>query len=64
MLSKFLTADEIGAGTLHLVYKDLGLQISWKLVFLIEYFGPILITVLLVAFSKQIYGESKPYTFN
>ena len=33
-----------------LVFKDLGLQISWKLVFIIEYFGPILITALLVAF--------------
>ena len=40
------------------------MQISWKLVFLIEYFGPILITVLLMTFRKQIYGEDKPYTFN
>lgn len=47
-----------------LVFKDLGRQISWKLVFLIEYFGPILITLFLVAFQKQIYGESKPYTYN
>lgn len=33
-----------------LVFKDLGPQISWKLVFLIEYFGPILITVFLMIF--------------
>jgi very-long-chain enoyl-CoA reductase len=35
---------------LTLIYKDLGLQISWKLVFLIEYFGPILITGILAVF--------------
>ena len=64
LLSKFLTPEELKEGNLKLVYKDLGLQISWKLVFLIEYFGPILITGLLIAFSKQIYGETKPYTFN
>lgn len=49
-LGKFFTAEEIAAGNVVLVFKDLGLQISWKLVFLIEYFGPILITLLLVAF--------------
>lgn len=64
MLSTFLTYDEIKGGSITLVFKDLGMQISWKLVFLVEYFGPILITGLLVGFSKQIYGESKPYTFN
>lgn len=52
LLGKFFTAEEISAGNVVLVFKDLGLQISWKLVFLIEYFGPILITVLLVLFQK------------
>lgn len=33
-----------------LVFKDLGPQISWRTVFLIEYFGPILITGLLALF--------------
>jgi len=33
-----------------LVFKDLGMQISWTTVFLVEYFGPILITLLLIAF--------------
>jgi len=47
-----------------LVFKDLGPQISWKLVFLIEYFGPILITAMLVVFQKQIYGRSAQYSFN
>ena len=43
------TAEE-KKDTITLVFKDLGRQISWKLVFLIEYFGPILITGLIAAF--------------
>jgi len=46
------------------VFKDLGPQISWKLVFLIEYFGPILITVFLMIFQKAIYGKTTEYSFN
>ena len=52
LLREFLRPEEIAGGNLKLVYKDLGRQISWKLVFLIEYFGPIFITGLLVGFSK------------
>ncbi len=37
---------------LTLVFKDLGPQISWTTVFLVEYFGPILITGLLAVFQK------------
>jgi hypothetical protein len=48
-LGKFFTPEEV-KGEITLIYKDLGLQISWKLVFLIEYFGPILITVILMVF--------------
>ena len=33
-----------------LYFKDLGMQISWTTVFLVEYFGPILITVMLILF--------------
>lgn len=62
-LSAFFTEAE-AAAEITLVFKDLGLQISWKLVFLIEYFGPILITGILVAFQKQIYGKTSEYTFN
>ena len=47
-----------------MVFKDLGPQISWKAVFLIEYFGPILITAVLGLLQKQIYGKSNPFTFN
>lgn len=34
------------------------MQISWTTVFLVEYFGPILITLLLLGFRNQIYGEN------
>jgi hypothetical protein len=52
-VAEYFTKEEILTGKpVTLVFKDLGLQISWKLVFLIEYFGPILITVLLATFQK------------
>jgi len=46
----FFTEDEKKGEIITLVFKDLGAQISWKLVFLIEYFGPILISMVLVLF--------------
>ena len=49
-IGSFFTAEELKQEKIVLVFKDLGLQISWKLVFLIEYFGPILITLLFVFF--------------
>lgn len=40
----FFKSDEFANGeSLQLYVKDLGMQISWRLVFLIEYIGPILI---------------------
>jgi very-long-chain enoyl-CoA reductase len=45
------------------VFKDLGMQISWTTVFLVEYFGPILITLLLLAFRSQIYGSNPPLLY-
>jgi hypothetical protein len=54
-LAKCFSKEE-AAKEITLVFKDLGPQISWKLVFLIEYFGPILITGFLILFQKQIYG--------
>jgi very-long-chain enoyl-CoA reductase len=41
------------------VFKDLGRQVSWTTVFLVEYFGPILVSCLFAVFQKQIYGESR-----
>ncbi|KAF2749193.1 synaptic glyco protein SC2 [Sporormia fimetaria CBS 119925] len=40
--------------------KDLGPQIGWQTVFLIEYFGPILIHPLFYFGRSFIYGTSKP----
>ena len=44
--------------------KDLGPQIAWKTVFLVEYAGPIVITLALIFMRKQIYGSDSPMTFN
>ena len=47
-----------------LLFKDLGPQISWTTVFLVEYGGPIVITLLLLLFRKQIYGSDPELTYN
>ena len=39
------------------------MQISWTTVFLVEYFGPIAITLLLLAFREQIYGSNPPLLY-
>ena len=48
-----------------LYLKDLGPQISWKLVFLVEYFGPIAIFMIFYYFRNYIYGGATnvPFTF-
>jgi len=40
-----------------ITFKDLGAQIGWRTVFLIEYFGPILLHTLCYAFPSLVYGE-------
>jgi hypothetical protein len=47
-----------------LYYKDLGRQASWTTVFLIEYAGPLLITLFLWMFQEQIYGYGFDLKFN
>eukprot|EP01101_Sappina_pedata_P013026 TRINITY_DN9337_c0_g1_i1.p1 TRINITY_DN9337_c0_g1~~TRINITY_DN9337_c0_g1_i1.p1 ORF type:complete len:314 (+),score=129.48 TRINITY_DN9337_c0_g1_i1:25-942(+) len=43
-------------------FKDLGPQISWKGVFLIEYFGPLLVYFLLYLQPSFLYGPSNGHT--
>ena len=35
-----------------LYFKDMGMQIGWTTVFLVEYFGPILMTVILSLYQE------------
>ncbi|KAG9305164.1 hypothetical protein G9A89_010672 [Geosiphon pyriformis] len=42
----------------NVVFKDLGLQIGWRTVFLIEYLGPIVIHPIFYYFSETIYRQS------
>jgi len=45
-----------------LYFKDLGIQMSWRLVFVIEYFGPIFIMPLFWFLSPWIYSAPMPST--
>ena len=47
-----------------LKFKDLGPQVSWTTVFLVEYGGPIAIILLLLYFRKGIYGSDPDLTYN
>jgi len=44
----------------NLTFKNLGRQVSWTTVFLVEYFGPILITGLLLAARTSFWQPEKP----
>ena len=47
-----------------LYFKDLGPQISWRTVFIIEYTGPALLYMILYPRPSLVYGEGaseKPY---
>ncbi|TNV76835.1 hypothetical protein FGO68_gene9890 [Halteria grandinella] len=59
-----ILSDYISGSQATLSFKDIGPQIPLTTVLLVEYFGPLLITFILVAFQKLIYGKVAPYTFN
>ncbi|CAG8499262.1 1169_t:CDS:2 [Acaulospora morrowiae] len=40
-----------------ILFKDLGPQISWRMVFFVEYIGPLILHPIFYYFKKQIYGE-------
>ncbi|KAK6523609.1 3-oxo-5a-steroid 4- dehydrogenase [Arthrobotrys megalospora] len=44
-----------------LFIKDLGLQIDWQTVFIIEYFGPLIIHPLFLLLRTQIYSFTPPF---
>ena len=56
--------DYIEQTTVTLVFKDLGPQVGWQTVFLVEYGGPIVITLILWLLRKQIYGSDPEMTLN
>jgi len=56
-----LTTEDIENARFYL--KDLGPQIAWKTVFLVEYAGPIAITLALCLFRKQIYNTDEALSF-
>ena len=47
-----------------LYFKDLAPQIAWKTVFIVEYAGPLFITLALALCRKTIYSTDQPMTFN
>mmetsp|Transcript_15993 Transcript_15993/g.24801 ORF Transcript_15993/g.24801 Transcript_15993/m.24801 type:complete len:121 (+) Transcript_15993:299-661(+) len=47
-----------------LMLKDLGMQMSYRGVYIVEYSGPLIILALLHWFRKQIYGFSEKYDLN
>lgn len=57
LLSQFAVDNKI-----EVLYRDLGPQISWKIVFLIEYLGPLLIHPAFFKFRQLIYGSNEAPT--
>jgi hypothetical protein len=45
-----------GSGRKQLVFKDLGAQLSWRLVYMIEYIGPVFLFPLFYFCDELIYG--------
>ena len=44
----------------NVIFKDLGPQVSWRLVFVVEYMGPILIFLLFYLYPEIIYRRPLP----
>ena len=50
--------DELAVDAVTLVFKDLGPQISWRLVYFIEYLGPLLIFPSFFYYPEWVWGRS------
>lgn len=60
-LNEYFDAQSL-LGEVVLYAKDLGLQIAWKTVFLLEYLGPILIHGLVYALCAYVFGVAQSQT--
>jgi hypothetical protein len=61
-LEVYFTEGQVKAddnGVYILTFKNLGTQVSWTTVFLVEYFGPILITGLLLLARTTFWQSHK-----
>jgi very-long-chain enoyl-CoA reductase len=56
----FQTLKTLGSLKLRIVVKDLGLKMSWRLVYIIEYLGPIVLFPLLLLCPALCYGWKEP----
>jgi len=64
-LAAFLTeSGHVPKDLVLLIMKDLGMQIGYRTVYVIEYAGPLVILTLLHFLRKKFYGFTEEYSFN
>jgi len=64
-LDDYVTEIPAEDGVVVIYFSDLGPQVGWRTVFLVEYGGPLLIMTILLAFRLTIWGgKAKPLALN